>query len=354
MTSIKSTHSSANSPPRPSSVGRAAPPSIGSGYQVSIDSDGVESVRREKCSTTSPQVAERSSGRTDEKTLQDVHVIEGQPSSNFNRAVRPQLSSYNARVLRYVDALRHETNGPIEPGFMESSTLRNMNLVDLNNRLAKYQTIFLQQQTANEEDLGGLRKVLHDQAEAIRDMEYIRSLDYLTAAKKKERQDQSYATFPEYSDRKTGFDAFESRAYRTLRHSESSLPAYDSVRSVLNKLLPVSITWSNDEKPLKPELFKQKYQPTIMSDTVERISRFIVAMSGALFILVPMYIMAIHQSQTKNLVTTTVAVVLFAVSTSVALRMSNDQMLGATFAYAAVLMVFVGLTTQSNDLASSH
>lgn len=70
-------------------------------------------------------------------------------------------------------------------------------------------------------------------------------------------------------------------------------------------------------------------------------------MFGALFILVPMYVIALGQSQTKSLVTTTVAVVLFAVACSIMFRATNDQTLGSTaaYAYAAVLVVFVVLTT---------
>ena len=93
---------------------------------------------------------------------------------------------------------------------------------------------------------------------------------------------------------------------------------------------------------------EKKYKPTKLSPSVVRLARFLVAFAGAFFILVPMYIMVIDQSQTKNLVTTTVAVILFALLCAVTLRTSNDQTLGATVGYAAVLMVFVGLTSERN------
>lgn len=68
-------------------------------------------------------------------------------------------------------------------------------------------------------------------------------------------------------------------------------------------------------------------------------------MGGALFILVSMYIMALRQNPVKNLNTTTVAVVLFALVCSIPLKLANDQTFSAIFGYAAVLMVFVGLTS---------
>jgi hypothetical protein len=118
----------------------------------------------------------------------------------------------------------------------------------------------------------------------------------------------------------------------------------DEVRDFLRKRLPKSLAWTDAEKEARSELYEDCF-PTELSRFGEVLARFIVAMVGALFVLVPIYIMAIDTSRTKNLVTTTVAVVLFAVVCSIALRTSNDQTLVATAAYAAVLVVFVGLTS---------
>ena len=164
----------------------------------------------------------------------------------------------------------------------------------------------------------------------------------------KKRKTQSEALFPEISAGGNGKYAFESRAYRTLR-SLNPPPEYDEVRKFLLKFLPVSISWTDKEKDQKRDSYERGYQPIQASKTLDRLARFFVAMAGALFILVPMYVMAIHQDQIKNLITTTVAVVLFAIASSVALRTTNDQTLAATSGYAAVLMVFVGLTTQSGS-----
>jgi len=76
-------------------------------------------------------------------------------------------------------------------------------------------------------------------------------------------------------------------------------------------------------------------------------------MFGAVSILVPMIIMSLNNSKTKSLVTTSIAVVLFACICSFMLRTANDQTLAATAGYAAVLMVFVGLTAGSPQPVSS-
>lgn len=144
---------------------------------------------------------------------------------------------------------------------------------------------------------------------------------------------------------------FETENYRCLprAHQTALEPFSDEVREFMRAYLPSKITWTAAEREAKPDLYKAHYAPNILSPTVDRLARFAIAMAGALFILVPMYIMAINQNPTKNLVTTTVAVVLFALLCSVTLRTSNDQTLGATAGYAAVLMVFVGLTSEPGE-----
>ena len=55
-----------------------------------------------------------------------------------------------------------------------------------------------------------------------------------------------------------------------------------------------------------------------------------------------MLIMSLPYSRTKSLVTTSVAVVLFALAVSLGFRIDNKDTMTATATYAAVLVVFVG------------
>jgi hypothetical protein len=61
--------------------------------------------------------------------------------------------------------------------------------------------------------------------------------------------------------------------------------------------------------------------------------------------------MALHQDLTNNLVTTTIAVVLFVLVCSVPLMLTSDQIFVSTFGYAAVLMVFVELTSSPQQVS---
>lgn len=68
-------------------------------------------------------------------------------------------------------------------------------------------------------------------------------------------------------------------------------------------------------------------------------------MTGAFFLVVPMIITTLHQSQTKSLITVSVAVVTFALLMALGVRVSNVETLISTATYAAVLMVFLGVNS---------
>jgi hypothetical protein len=70
--------------------------------------------------------------------------------------------------------------------------------------------------------------------------------------------------------------------------------------------------------------------------------RFAMASAGGLVLIVPMLIMANLETNTASLVTTSIAMFLFAAGITFGTQLKPDQVLGATAAYAAVLVVFVG------------
>ena len=168
------------------------------------------------------------------------------------------------------------------------------------------------------------------------------------------RRRQCEKTFPHtaHSDSPDVFP-FDTADYRCIpRVSKANAapdPFSDEVREFLRAYLPVKMSWSDADKEDSVELYAKGYRPRMLSPNGDRFARFIVAMVGALLILVPMYIMALHQNRDKNLITTTVAVVLFTLLYSLALRSSMEQTLAATAGYAAVLTVFVGLTSAGNS-----
>lgn len=68
-----------------------------------------------------------------------------------------------------------------------------------------------------------------------------------------------------------------------------------------------------------------------------------MAASGAILLLGPMWLMVLHKTVYTGLITTTVCVAILGCLCSMILEKPLD-VLSATSAYAAVLVVFVGLT----------
>ena len=250
-------------------------------------------------------------------------------------------------LFKFAMVLREEK--PLgEPWYMEMTRLRRFYFLYLNRELARCRKTILSRREVTEEDMKILKGLLRDQADAIRDFHYMRSLDKLSDDTKKKRREKCKEYFPQTA--RSNFEdvsPFDTENYRCLpRVSKTALePFSDEVREFLRAYLPKQLSWTEAEKTASSDFYDRGYAPEDLSPNVDRLARFIVAMVGALFILVPMYIMTLHQNRTKNLITTTIAVLLFALVCSLTLRTSADQTLGATAGYAAVLTVFVGLTS---------
>lgn len=76
----------------------------------------------------------------------------------------------------------------------------------------------------------------------------------------------------------------------------------------------------------------------------DSIGRFVAAVLGGATLSVPVIIMALHTSRTARSTTVCAAVLLFALMLSVGTRGTNQEIhrLGATAAYAAVTVVYIG------------
>lgn len=182
----------------------------------------------------------------------------------------------------------------------------------------------------------------------------IKSLDCLSVSEQAERRRQSSRFFPRTARSfDPAVDAFAIENYRRL-HAKEPAPApideplLEAISQTMRRYLPTALTWTRAERQAKPDLYYGGYAP-MESPMTDRLARAVVAVAVSLFILVPMYIMALHQSQAMNLDTTTIAVVLFTLLLAGLFRTGTERTLAATTAYAAVLTVFVGLTSTPRE-----
>ena len=92
---------------------------------------------------------------------------------------------------------------------------------------------------------------------------------------------------------------------------------------------------------IKAERGKRRVKWMTKKDTF--FARLPLALAGGFALIAPMLIMTLHKSKLTSLLTTTVFVLAVAVALSWFMKdASPKDIIGATAAYAAVLVVFVG------------
>lgn len=140
--------------------------------------------------------------------------------------------------------------------------------------------------------------------------------------------------------------------------------APDSIRVMLAKTLSIGPSAGNtyvggnqyEDRLPGARLGRGRPYAVMISSAIDNLARLFVAILASLFLLAPMIILTYVSSQTYHLVITCLFVLAFAVTASVASNASNQELMAASAAYAAVLVVFVGQTTPSvgNTGATTH
>jgi hypothetical protein len=128
----------------------------------------------------------------------------------------------------------------------------------------------------------------------------------------------------------------------------------DPLRNTFMRYLPARLTYSHKERSERSKEYDEGKAPKEVSVFVDRLVRFIVASVGGIFLIVPMIIMTLGPSQTRSLVTVSVAVTVFALMLSFGVRVSNAETLVSTATYAAVLVVFVGTSSTATSTATTN
>ncbi|KAJ3544975.1 hypothetical protein NM208_g2750 [Fusarium decemcellulare] len=170
------------------------------------------------------------------------------------------------------------------------------------------------------------------------------------------RNDANFVTPDDFNDPFTSHYSF-------FKDTDAQI---DPLRTALMKHLPSRLTFSQEERSQRREEYQEGKPPNELSKFVDRVVRFIVALIGGSFLVAPMIIMTLQASQKKSLITVSVAVLLFALSLSFGVRVSNYlvfwvysyyynkehitrvsnvETLVSTATYAAVLVVFVGTSS---------
>ncbi|RSL91398.1 hypothetical protein CEP51_000305 [Fusarium floridanum] len=222
--------------------------------------------------------------------------------------------------------------------FLRFEFLQRLNITRLGVNLVRLKSDIQRQSHATSDQSESLTTMLRDYATAVRDYEYLRNHQSLDQAETTRRKLLLQRYFQSRSDFN---DPFQSH-YSAFNERPEKL---DPLRCILMRYLPSRLSFSHHEKRERKKEYLDGEPPKYVSEFVDRLVRFTIAITGGLFIVVPMIIMSIDESQVKSLVTVSVAVVFFALIVSFGVRVSNIETLVSTATYSAVLVVFVGTST---------
>lgn len=176
-------------------------------------------------------------------------------------------------------------------------------------------------------------------ANAIRDYEYLTGLPPITGSQAKRGRLDLERAFGDDSYQFTD----ESLGYRRL--PDPSLLPTDNLRELLKRHLPRSVTYTRYDTDTRLSEYFNGKPPEQVSVFVDRLARFLVAFLGGAMLIVPMMIMRLPEvTIVKSLVTASISVLVFAGALSVFFKASNTDTMVATATYAAVLVVFVGVS----------
>ncbi|KAK3645746.1 hypothetical protein LTR56_008933 [Elasticomyces elasticus] len=122
-----------------------------------------------------------------------------------------------------------------------------------------------------------------------------------------------------------------------LEERASYTPSNDPIRKTLGDILP--------------KRYRSKFLENVSSklSLTGMLVRFMVAFFGGASLLVPMIVMTFRTSRTARLVTVCVATLLFAYAIALLKPVNKQDILGATAAYAAVMVVYVGTALPSSS-----
>jgi hypothetical protein len=152
------------------------------------------------------------------------------------------------------------------------------------------------------------------------------------------------------------FTEFESSYNNPYVSNSSSLvdigrrSTTDPVRKVLTQLLPRRLTVDDSAHAklliqMRDLDFAESEMPVQQPSTnflVSSTARFLLGLSGGLFLLIPLITMNFVTSQHMRLLVTSLFVLLFSVFLSLLERVSSLEILAGTTAYTAALLIFVG------------
>ncbi|KAL2075186.1 hypothetical protein VTL71DRAFT_128 [Oculimacula yallundae] len=245
----------------------------------------------------------------------------------------PPHPDYLAGLQGYARGLSiSDLNNPFIP---YHGTLRFYSLQHTCQELNDLSKKTLDGASATRDDLERLRLLLHEQAVAMKDLEYIN--EHLLGVSEEAFVKNSNVLSD--NNLSTGHDT-----NGWLYGAPNTRSIGSELELILRRHLPKWITWSSSEKKSQPSYYAKGNSPREVSKVVRVISSTILSLCSGASIIVPMIVMSFDQSKDKSLIVVSVAVVLFSFVLGAVVQAKSENVFIATATYAAVLVVFVGVS----------
>ncbi|KAH7141676.1 hypothetical protein EDB81DRAFT_857510 [Dactylonectria macrodidyma] len=237
---------------------------------------------------------------------------------------------------------RQQYESQPQPRFGFYPVLQQINLLHLEKNLAKFYGMF-KDRRLEEDDLPNLHRDLKEYCQALKDFDYVLQMKEPNALIQKQEYRNRVRQLYDYP---RGF----SKNYRTFT-APASLDS-DFLTRFISDHLPPWAAWSNNEKNTRSDEYATGGAKPLEYSTETRIlASVIITLLAASWLIVPIVIMTIPGSASVawNLTTMAIAIVLFGgfVAVVVGPNSSTKDVITATAAYAAVLVVFYGNITNS-------
>ncbi|KAK4205771.1 hypothetical protein QBC40DRAFT_312099 [Triangularia verruculosa] len=235
------------------------------------------------------------------------------------------------------------------PALGDFNRLHRLNLTHLFNNLVRIKAEIKHQKTTSSKQMELLRVTLHQYVEAIKDYRYLAELRKVPDSVGLQQRMALEGAFEElsapYSESPERNAPYNTQYLTISTKTQSS----DAVREFLRKVLPNVLSWSKDEREIRPHEYQHHGMPEIYSPFLNALARFLIGTAAGASLVVPMVIMIFQPSLNKSLITVSMAVLLFAFSLAFAFDAKNEVIVTATATYAAVLVVFVGTSSSSGS-----
>ncbi|CAI7651036.1 unnamed protein product [Penicillium palitans] len=173
--------------------------------------------------------------------------------------------------------------------FLRFEFLQRLNIVKLQLDLVRLKGRFQREKRASIRDLEALESTLERYATAIRNYQFLKGKAALGKAETRKRK----LLLQRYFQTKVN-DPFHSH-YCSFHDAEQGV---DPLRKALMRYMPSFLAFSSEEKMSRPREYSGGKTPREVSVFVDRLTRFLVAITGGIFLVVPMIIMTLHQSKT--------------------------------------------------------